>query len=196
MMLESVGIQADIANNGKEGVMLFEQNPQRYDMVLMDLQMPVMSGYDAAMAIRKQDTVIPIIALTAAAMIEDKEKVKAAGMNEHIAKPIEKEELYSTLLEYVPHHKQNKQEAASKVSQKWQKPIDEVLQEQILTLQKRLQEGEMVDEEVQEVFAQQLKGYISSDALAAWREALEDYEYDKAVAQMQEWHSKEDESTK
>lgn len=86
-----------IANNGKEAIELMAQNS--YDLVLMDLQMPEMSGYDATSFIRSKNTTvlnptIPIIALTADAFSETKRKVLEAGMNDFITKPFSQEELY------------------------------------------------------------------------------------------------------
>ena len=81
MMLKRVAIEVDIANNGQEAVEKYFENPSRYDLILMDLQMPLMSGYKAAKIIRERDKDIPIVALTAAAMIEDKQKAIDAGMN-------------------------------------------------------------------------------------------------------------------
>jgi CheY-like chemotaxis protein len=67
----------------------------------MDLQMPILSGYDATKQIREFDKDIPIVALTAAAMIEDKEKVLASGMNDHLGKPINSDDLYNTIIKYT-----------------------------------------------------------------------------------------------
>ena len=101
LMLEKVGIHVTIANNGKEGVEKYLQNPNLYQLILMDLQMPIMSGYDATKEIRKTNLNIPIIALTAAAMIEDKQKALEAGMDEHLSKPINKEELYRVISHFT-----------------------------------------------------------------------------------------------
>jgi len=100
-LLENSGINIDIANNGKEAVDIVTSNPTKYELILMDLQMPIMNGYEATKQIRNINTDIPIIALTANAMKEDIEKTKNAGMNEHLNKPIEVEKLYSTLLKYI-----------------------------------------------------------------------------------------------
>ncbi len=100
MMLNQVGINPTLANNGKEAVEVFLAKPNNFDLILMDLQMPIMSGYEATKLIRAENTNIPIIALTAAAMVEDKEKVLNAGMNEHLSKPIDKDELYQTIEKY------------------------------------------------------------------------------------------------
>jgi len=97
MMLKRVAIEVDIANNGQEAIEKYFENPSRYDLILMDLQMPLMGGYEATRLIRERDKDIPIIALTAAAMIEDKQKAIDAGMNEHLGKPIDMNELYKTV---------------------------------------------------------------------------------------------------
>ncbi len=97
MMLESVGIKVTTANNGQEGVDTYLANLGKYHLVLMDLQMPVLSGYDAARKIREHNQTVPIIALTAAAMIEDRQKVLDAGMNDHLSKPIDKQELFRVI---------------------------------------------------------------------------------------------------
>ncbi len=99
-LLESSGINIDTANDGFEAVKKFEHNS--YELILMDIQMPVLDGYEATKEIRKTDKEIPIIALTANAMKEDSEKTKQAGMNRHLNKPIEVEQLFLTLLEFIP----------------------------------------------------------------------------------------------
>jgi PAS domain S-box-containing protein len=101
IMLQNVGIDPVVVQNGAEAVELFLRSPEAFDLILMDLQMPIMSGYEAAIQIRKHDPHIPIIALTAAAMIEDKEKVLGVGMNSHLSKPIDMNLLYATLGEYT-----------------------------------------------------------------------------------------------
>ena len=93
----------DIAKNGQEAVDMFEVG--KYELILMDLQMPVMDGYEATKIIRKIDKKIPIIALTANAMVEEVEKTKAIGMNEHLTKPINVEKLFETLSRYLPSNK-------------------------------------------------------------------------------------------
>ncbi len=106
-ILNRVGIKVTIANNGKEGVTEFEKNQNSYDMILMDLQMPILNGYDATKFIRKIDSNIPIIALTAAVMSSDRQMVLNAGMNDHLSKPINKNKLYAILLKYCDKDKQN-----------------------------------------------------------------------------------------
>jgi len=99
-LLENSNIKLDIASNGKEGVELFQKNS--YALILMDIQMPIMDGYEASQIIRKIDQHIPILALSANAMKEDMEKSKSHGMNTHLNKPIDVEKLYKVLLKYIP----------------------------------------------------------------------------------------------
>ena len=99
-MLERVGVRVEVANNGQEGLECFLR--ERFDVILMDIQMPIMGGYEASEQIRAYDKNIPIIVLTAAATAEDKKKALDAGMNEHLAKPIQSKRLYE-LLETLCH---------------------------------------------------------------------------------------------
>ena len=98
-LLNSFGLQVEIAVNGLDAVNKITQHPNAFDLVLMDIQMPEMNGIQATQAIRKHQQFkdLPIIAMTAHAMVGDKEKSLAAGMNEHITKPIDPDELYNTL---------------------------------------------------------------------------------------------------
>lgn len=100
-LLFDSGIVIDIANNGIEAIKMFESNLGKYELILMDIQMPILDGYEATKKIRQIDVNIPIIALTANAMKEDIEKTKLAGMNKHLNKPIEVEKLFETLLEFL-----------------------------------------------------------------------------------------------
>ncbi len=97
LMLKQVGVEVKTAQNGKEAVDLFLLNPDYFHIILMDLQMPIMSGYEATALIREENKKIPIIALTAAAMVEDRKKVLESGMNDHLGKPINTEELYQKI---------------------------------------------------------------------------------------------------
>jgi len=98
-LLEKQGWQAVVANNGKEALDLLDNN--KFDFILMDVQMPEMDGIEAAREIRKREKVtgkhIPIIALTANAFEEDKKKCLEAGMDEYAAKPIKVNELFSIM---------------------------------------------------------------------------------------------------
>lgn len=98
-LLEEFVENIDIAKNGKEAVEMFEKD--KYELIFMDLQMPVMDGYEATKIIRDMDGDVPIIALTANAMSEEVKKTKAAGMNGHLIKPIDLEKLFDTLRKYI-----------------------------------------------------------------------------------------------
>lgn len=102
LLLQDKKMQVDWVPNGQEGVTRFAVSPLgEYAAILMDLRMPVLNGYEATAAIRKLErkdaTGIPIIAMTADAFADDVQKCLEAGMNGHIAKPIEPSQLYKTL---------------------------------------------------------------------------------------------------
>lgn len=103
--LEAAGLNVSTAINGLEAVRLFEKSkPYEYDIILMDIMMPVMNGLDAAKAIRglsRPDApTVPIIALSANAFAEDIQKSKNAGTNEHLAKPLEMDKVLKVIASY------------------------------------------------------------------------------------------------
>ncbi len=100
-ILEGAGFVVSIAENGQEAMDAVRE--KSFDMVLMDVQMPVMDGYTATKEIRKQSRfkALPIIAMTASAMTQDIDKAIAAGMNGYVAKPIDINKLFSTLIEWI-----------------------------------------------------------------------------------------------
>ncbi|MEZ9891935.1 PAS domain S-box protein [Vibrio lentus] len=100
-LLELAGLTVTVANNGKIAVELIEN--KEFNAVLMDIQMPVMDGYTATRLIREngKNRDLPIIAMTANAMSGDKEKCLAAGMNDHLPKPINPQDVYNTLTQWV-----------------------------------------------------------------------------------------------
>ena len=103
-LLEAAGATVDVANNGREAVdILFQgSSPSPYDVVLMDLQMPEMDGYQATARIRGDSRFaqLPIIAMTAHATVEERNRCLAAGMNDHISKPIHPSVLFDTVARY------------------------------------------------------------------------------------------------
>jgi CheY-like chemotaxis protein len=102
-LLQQERLYVDIANHGQEALDMLE--PGQYDAVLMDMQMPVMDGLTATTEIRKDERFkdLPILAMTANATAEDRARCEAAGMNDHIAKPIVPRVLFDALLRWVPH---------------------------------------------------------------------------------------------
>lgn len=107
-LLEEFGFDMDIANNGKIAIEKLKTNS--YDIILMDLQMPEMNGFEATEYIRnKMNSRIPIIALTADVTTVDVEKCKAVGMNDYISKPIDDKLLYSKIIKFLKYQNNQKQ---------------------------------------------------------------------------------------
>jgi polar amino acid transport system substrate-binding protein len=100
-LLTQAGLKVAIANNGREAVDMLGENA--YEAVLMDMQMPEMDGFEATRAIRQRPEFkdLPIIAMTANVMAGDREKCLEAGMNDHVAKPIEPDKLFKTLVQWI-----------------------------------------------------------------------------------------------
>ncbi len=104
-ILSEAGFELERAENGRICVEKFTESEEKYyDVILMDIRMPVMSGYDAAVEIRKlgrSDAGLPIIAMTADAFSEDIERCRQCGMNEHVSKPIDVDRLIQLLRKYL-----------------------------------------------------------------------------------------------
>ncbi|WDP88442.1 MAG: response regulator [Desulfobacter sp.] len=100
-ILENAGLSVDVANNGREAVDAVKIRD--YDLVLMDIQMPEMNGMEATARIRGFKTIgeLPIVAMTAHAMAGDREKSLAAGMQDHVTKPIDPKELFTALVRWI-----------------------------------------------------------------------------------------------
>ncbi len=112
--LEQMGLGVELASDGAEGVERVRQGG--VDLVLMDIQMPVMDGYEATKAIRSFNQDIPVVALTAAALIEDRDKALNAGMNDHLGKPFSGQQLFKMLeqwLELAPMVQQSEESATA-----------------------------------------------------------------------------------
>jgi len=111
-LIEPTLLKMDCAENGAEAVEMFEKTPGEYDLILMDVQMPGMDGYQATLKIREIEsdrrifegthTKVPIIAMTANVFREDIEKCLAVGMNGHIGKPIDVQEFFIMMQKYLP----------------------------------------------------------------------------------------------
>lgn len=106
--LKDIGLIVEEAHNGREAFKKAITN--EYDLILMDIQMPEMDGLTATSKIRAVPGLadLPILAITAHAMITDRDKSIKAGMNDHITKPINPEDLYHTLLKWIQETKVNK----------------------------------------------------------------------------------------
>ena len=104
-LLGDTHIEIDIAENGIVAVTKFRENPGKYDLIIMDVQMPDMDGYQATKEIRAMDLpeakTIPIIAMTANVFREDIERCLASGMNDHLAKPIDEKSVIEKIMHYT-----------------------------------------------------------------------------------------------
>jgi CheY-like chemotaxis protein len=100
-LLTEEGIVVETARDGREALAMLER--ERFDGVLMDCQMPVMDGFAATRALRERPSLrdLPVIAMTANAMVGDRERALAAGMNDHIAKPIVIDDMFATLARWI-----------------------------------------------------------------------------------------------
>jgi CheY-like chemotaxis protein len=131
-ILETAGLMVEIANNGKEAVQMIRHKDKElsFDAVLMDVQMPVMDGHTATREIRKWEKEmhkrdglsvevkpVPIIAMTAHAMTGDRDKSLEAGMNDHVTKPVDPDELFSALVKWIKPREHDVQAADTRVLQ-------------------------------------------------------------------------------
>ncbi|MCX5633903.1 MAG: response regulator [Phycisphaerae bacterium] len=99
LLLKKIGLDIVIVENGRQAVQ--KALAEKFDLILMDIQMPVMNGYEATKQLRKDGVTIPIIAQTACVMNGDEEKCFAAGCNDYIPKPIDRRKLIEVLLKYL-----------------------------------------------------------------------------------------------
>ena len=112
-LLSAVGITPHLAAHGKAALDLIAAATEGFDLVLMDIQMPIMDGLTATRAIRLLDDCgeLPIVAMTAHTMVHEKQKCVDAGMNDHIGKPFDEAGFYRVLAKWIPHRKQQRQPA-------------------------------------------------------------------------------------
>lgn len=101
IMLGKEGFNVTMVSNGREAVDAILATPNYYDLIFLDVQMPLMNGYDACRMIRKINTSLPVIALTAHAMKEQQDECMASGMNDYLTKPLTKDSLMSMIEKYV-----------------------------------------------------------------------------------------------
>jgi two-component system sensor histidine kinase/response regulator len=101
-MLTKAGYQLEVANNGREVVEKYTAEPEHYDLIFMDVHMPEVDGLEATKVLRNRGYAeIPIIAMTADAMKEDREKCLESGMNDYMSKPIKREEVFTMIKKWV-----------------------------------------------------------------------------------------------
>jgi CheY-like chemotaxis protein len=139
-LLSQRGYQFQIANNGAEAVEKVKSGPQQFAAILMDVQMPVMDGLTATIRIREMEAAArekaaasdtdaeertPIIGLTAGAMVEDKEKCLAAGMDDYLSKPVSRECLLNALLRWTQATQRRRQQQQQTVGDEVEDSDDE-----------------------------------------------------------------------
>ncbi len=106
-MLTKAGYQLEVANNGREVVEKYTAEPEHFDLIFMDVHMPEMDGLEATRVLRNRGYgTIPIVAMTADAMKEDRDKCLEAGMNDYMAKPIKREDVFGMVKKWVLENEQ------------------------------------------------------------------------------------------
>ncbi len=121
------GVNLTISDDGKAGVEEIINNPNKYDVVLMDLQMPIMNGYEATKHIRNELKLnIPIIAMTAHSLVGEQKKCIDLGMNDYISKPYTQQELLSKLSKFINHNNDIKESSNIGVCEEYLKGIREL----------------------------------------------------------------------
>ena len=103
-ILEEANICVSTAQNGREAVDILNAAPSAFDLILMDIQMPILDGHNATRAIRKLtevDSDLPIIAMTGHSMDCEKNKCVESGMNDHISKPLNAQQMYSSIAKWL-----------------------------------------------------------------------------------------------
>ncbi len=159
-MIERRGYRADVASNGLEALDRLSQ--EAYDLVLMDCQMPVMDGYEATREIRRlegSNRHTPIIAVTANAMVGDREKCLAAGMDDYLSKPVKMEALEAMLNRWCADETEN-QSAVEESSINESDVLDQSALDQLRELQED-EEDDLVKELV-EIYITDAPGYIAA----------------------------------
>jgi CheY-like chemotaxis protein len=100
-MLTRIGLTIRIANNGSEALHMIMQEKEEFDLIFMDIQMPVMNGLDTTRELRQQNYKIPIVAMTANALQGDREICIDAGMNDYVGKPVKMNDLFAILSKWI-----------------------------------------------------------------------------------------------
>jgi signal transduction histidine kinase/CheY-like chemotaxis protein len=109
-LLQATGATVELAGDGQQALeRIFSQSPGYYDLVLLDVQMPIMDGYTAIRAIRAEQrfSTLPVVAMTAHALIEERDRCIASGMNDHLAKPISPQALFDSVAKWTAHRRDN-----------------------------------------------------------------------------------------
>ncbi len=174
-ILEQAGFHVSLADNGEEGVNYYREHRQEIDMILMDLHMPILNGYEASALIRKMDPDIPIVAMTADAITGVDGECKRVGIDYYISKPFDPEKLMDTLLHILePLQESGYTDQDPKVGVPSEEDGYEVLD--ISDALKRIGNNA-------ELFKMILKEYLNEfqDVAETLRRAIDDHDYKEAV---------------
>ena len=182
-LLKSQGMLVDTAENGLEAVRLFESATENaYHLVLMDLHMPRMDGFEAARRIRGLSGDVPIIAMTAKTLDEDKERCFEAGINDHIPKPIDVDHLFATLSKWLRPQREKPQKIdkvdSGLPAQDAQPRRDFEGKERLLGL---LEESDMEAVECFDLMRGDLKTFLNAASYMAMERAMTRFEFAQAA---------------
>jgi two-component system sensor histidine kinase/response regulator len=196
-LLANAGIAVTLAVNGKDALDKITADSvqgNRFDGVLMDCQMPVMDGYTATREIRKNPAFkdLPILAMTANAMAGDKEKVLEAGMWDHIAKPLNVGDMFTTMARWIKPARQAAQDAPETIATKSMdtgadgiNDVQGAAQADLDRLEALLRDSDVEASDLLETVLEQAEGTSLGIALKRVARALEDFDFDGALAALQ-----------
>lgn len=177
-ILEQIGLSVVLTENGEEGADYYLSHQEEIDLILMDLHMPVLNGYEAAMKIRQQDTEVPIVAMTADAINGVEEECQKAGINHYISKPFNPDQFIKTILDLLELHSITASE--------------DTRRKQPLQSEEKKEERVIKEEEAlkllgnnQQIYYMLLKEYYSENETTC--ELLEKELQNKNYSQQQEW---------
>ena len=179
-LLASAGIEVTLAVNGQDALDKISADAG-FDGVLMDCQMPVMDGYTATREIRKNPAFkdLPIIAMTANAMAGDREKVIEAGMNDHIAKPLNVGAMFSTIAKWI----KPAQDAPETIATK---SMNASASSDLDRLEALLRDSDVEAADLLDAVIEQAKGTTLGFALKRVAKAMEDFDFEAALAALQQ----------
>ena len=175
-LLKAQGCRVDVVSNGAYAVEKAADPEAEYDLILMDIQMPVMDGLEASRRIRKINKAVPIIAMTARSMKEEKEKCYEAGMNDHIAKPIDPVRMMETIEKWCLQAKTVQSEPEETAVSGF--VIKELIQ--------KLKNGEVSAVDVYRQNRLELKKTLSEKEWNRLEASISKFEFDEAAAIMEE----------